>query len=123
LRRFFLKATTLGARSCATISAANRSARKQRRTDLGARQKDLGERNSSARLAGEAIDLQHVAGRDPILLAAGADDANMEIPLQPNMKTAETGGFAEGGQYSHGLFTVNPCKRPLASTKRGVYAA
>src|SRR5436853_3162623 len=49
-------------------------AREQRRADFGPRQQDLREGDRCPRLAGETVDLQHVAGRDPILLAAGADD-------------------------------------------------
>src|SRR5258705_5359503 len=52
----------------------DRSPRNQRRADFRPRQQDLGESDRSARLAGETFDLQHVAWRDPILLAAGADD-------------------------------------------------
>src|ERR1700704_1196489 len=56
-------------------------ARKQRRTDFGTRHQDLGESNRGSRFAGKAFDLQHVAGRDLILLAAGADDREHGITL------------------------------------------
>src|SRR5215510_8350003 len=49
-------------------------ARKERRPDFAARHQHFAKLDGSARVARQALDLEHVALRDSVLFAAGADD-------------------------------------------------
>jgi hypothetical protein len=121
LRRFFLKATTFVARSCATIWAAT-EAPEQRRADFDPANRTR-KGDGRARLAGEAFDLQHVAGRDPILLAAGADDREHRITLTAKHECRRNRWVSRKAGNIATDFSQSTHGQALASTKRGVYAA
>src|SRR6478672_8481315 len=95
----------------------------QRRADFGACHQDLGESNRSARLAGKAFDLEHVAGRDPILLAAGADDREHGVTLtakHENRRNRRVSRKRLGNIATD--FSQSTLGWALASKRRGVYA-
>src|SRR5262245_29569620 len=90
------------------------SARDRRRADLRARHQDLAEGDGRTRVAGQALDVEHITLSHPVLLSARADDREHRCDPEINSKCLEKldtpGG--KGGHYSHEPSSVNhSCKR------------